>query len=54
MAVPDVVGTAIGIAEGGPYIRVLVATASAAIRRIPQHLEGYPVRVEVTGLIRPR
>jgi hypothetical protein len=55
MAVPGVVGTAIGVSEGAPCIRVLVTDAGAAVRgRIPERLEGYPVRVEVTGVIRPR
>lgn len=55
MAVPGVVGTAIGRCDGAPCIRVFLATASdAARRRIPAQLEGYPVRVEVTGEIRAR
>ncbi len=49
MAVPGVVGTAIG-ASG---IRVFLADP-AARSRIPDELEGYPVRVEVTGPIIPR
>jgi hypothetical protein len=55
MALPGVVGTAIGMCDGAPCIRVFIADASAAgRRRIPAQLEGYPVKVEVTGPIRPR
>ena len=55
MALPGVVGTAIGLCDGAPCIRVLLADASAAARRrIPEELEGYAVKVEVTGPIRPR
>jgi hypothetical protein len=54
MAVPGVIGTAIGRSGGAPCIRVLVVDANAAARRIPDHLEGYPVQVEKTGVIRPR
>jgi hypothetical protein len=55
MAVPGVVGTAIGRCDGAPCIRVFLAAADdAAQRRIPQRLEGYLVRVEVTGSIRAR
>jgi hypothetical protein len=54
MAVPGVVGTAIGRSGGALCIRVLVVDASAAAQRIPDQLEGYPVQVEKTGVIRPR
>lgn len=55
MAVPGVVGTAIGLCDGAPCIRVLLAAASEAARqRIPARIEGYPVKVEVTGQIRAR
>jgi hypothetical protein len=55
MALPGVVGTAIGLCDGTPCIRVFLAEASdAERRRIPQQLEGYRVRTEVTGEIRPR
>lgn len=55
MALPGVVGTAIGLCEGERCIKVLFADSSAAARaRIPQRLEGYRVAVDVTGTIRPR
>ena len=54
-ALPGVVGTAIGLCDGAPCIRVFLADSGAAARRrIPTQLEGYPVKVEVTGPIRPR
>lgn len=55
MAIPGVVGTAIGRCDEAPCIRVFLAKPSAAARRrIPEALEGYAVKVEVTGPIRPR
>src|SRR6058998_3865322 len=55
MALPGVVGTAIGLCDGARCIRVFLADSGAAARRrIPQELEGYPLKVEVTGPIRPR
>lgn len=53
MALPGVVGTAIGACRGAPCIRVFLADSSAA-PKIPARLEGYPVKAEVTGPIRPR
>jgi hypothetical protein len=55
MALPGVVGTAIGLCEGERCIKVLVADSNPAMRRrIPDRLEGYRVLVEVTGTITPR
>ena len=55
MAVPGVVGTAIGQCDGAPCIRVLLARGTDGARqRIPAKLEGYPVQVEVTGQIQAR
>ena len=52
---PGVVGTAIGLCDGAPCIRVFFAdSASARGAGIPARLEGYPVRVEVTGPVRLR
>ena len=54
MAVPGVVGTAQGLCEGTPCIRVLVARKTPdLLRAIPTSLEGYPVAVEETGELRP-
>ncbi|MDH3495235.1 MAG: hypothetical protein OER21_00520 [Gemmatimonadota bacterium] len=55
MAIPGVVGVAIGRCDDAPCIRVfLVDSAAAARAKIPGRLDGYPVRAEVTGPIRPR
>ena len=55
MAVPGVVGTAIGLCDGERCIKVLVADSNPETkRRIPDRLEGYRVLVEVTGTIKPR
>ena len=55
MALPGVVGTAIGLCDGERCIKVMMSDDNAATRRrIPERIEGYRVTVEVTGPIRPR
>ena len=55
MATPGVVGTAVGLCDGTPCIRVFVVDTAAASRvRAGPRLEGHPVRVEVTGPFRAR
>jgi hypothetical protein len=55
MALPGVVGTAIGLCEGERCIKVLLADSNpTTMSKIPPKLEGYRVSVEVTGTIRPR
>ena len=55
MALPGVVGTAVGLCDGVACIRVFLADSSAAARaKIPAQLEGYSVKVEVTGPIQRR
>lgn len=55
MALPGVVGTAIGLCEGERCIKVFLAEPNpATMRGIPGRLETYRVSVEVTGTIRPR
>ena len=55
MALPGVVGTAIGLCEGERCIKVLLSDSNPATKnKIPARLEGYRVVVEVTGLITPR
>lgn len=52
---PGVVGTGIGRCEGEPCIKVFATRMTEEIRHeIPDEVEGYPVRVEVTGPFRPR
>jgi len=54
MAIPGVVGVAIGALEDGkPCILVLVAKKTSENRAtIPPEIEGYPVKIEETGEIR--
>lgn len=55
MALPGVVGTAIGLCEGERCIKVLLADSNPGTQsKIPNRLEGYRVVVEVTGTIGPR
>jgi hypothetical protein len=55
MALPGVVGTAIGLCDGERCIKVFLADSSPDTKRsIPARLEGYRVLVEVTGTIKPR
>ena len=53
MAIDGVEGTAIGLYEGKPCIKVLTSSAAAQIRgKIPSVVEGYPVVIEQTGAFR--
>jgi hypothetical protein len=53
MAIPGVVGTAIGQCEGRPCIVVMTASRTEQVRqRIPTEVEGYPVVVRYVGEIR--
>lgn len=55
MAMPGVVGTAIGLHKGEPCILILTAANAEAIRaQIPERVEGYPVIIQQTGEIRAR
>ena len=55
LALPGVVGTAIGLCDGERCIKVMLADSNPATRaKIPARLEQYRVVVEVTGAIRPR
>ena len=55
MTLPGVVGTAEGRDErGGPCILVFVASDTPELRAsIPSRIEGYPVKIQVTGEIIP-
>ena len=55
MALPGVVGTAIGFCDSERCITVYV-TDSAAMRgtKLPERLEGYRVKVEVSGQFKAR
>jgi hypothetical protein len=55
MAIPGVIGVAVGaLDDGTPCILVLVSKIDAGIHKsVPQEIEGHPVKIEVTGEIRP-
>ena len=54
MAQEGVVGTAQGEQNGRPCILVFLARDTEDLRRrIPAELEGYPVKLQVTGDITP-
>jgi hypothetical protein len=56
LAIPDVVGVYVGTLEDRRtlYLRVRLARKNPETeRKIPRSIEGYPVRVEVSGEIRP-
>jgi len=47
---PGVVGIGEGADDSGPFVGVLLASDDPALAaRIPVTLDGYPVRVSVTG-----
>ncbi len=53
MALPGVTGTAIALCDGVPCIRIMLVDSAAARRlHLPEELEGYRVRVDVTGPFR--
>jgi hypothetical protein len=55
MGQPGVVGTAVGLCDGGPCIKVYLANASPELRaRIPATYRGFVVDPEVTGELRAR
>ncbi len=49
LGIQGVVGTAVGLAEGGPVIKIL--TEHAGVVGLPRTLDGVPVVVQVTGKI---
>lgn len=50
MAIPGVEGTAIGLFEGKPCIKVFSSVEPEQLRdKIPSIVEGYPVIIEETG-----
>ena len=53
MAMPGVVGTAIGLCGDNPCIKVFVQESNPeSEKNIPARLDGYPVAVEVIGEIK--
>lgn len=54
MGISGVVGTGVGEQAGRPCIIVFVKAKDESLEaRIPAVLEGYPVRIEEVGEIRP-
>ena len=53
MAMPDVVGTAVGATEDGRPAILVLTVRPLGEGRLPTDLEGLPVREFVTGVIRP-
>jgi len=55
MDLPGVTGTAVGLCEGEPCIKVyLVSPSREIVDQIPSTFRGFPVDAEVTGEIRAR
>jgi len=53
MAIPGVIGTAIGERKGKPCILVLTASNTEQVKKqIPATVDGYPVVIQYTGEIR--
>ncbi len=53
MAIPGVEGTAIGLYEGKPCIKIFTSLKPKELRdKIPLTVEGYPVIIEETGAFR--
>ena len=54
-ALDGVVGTGVGRCDGEPCIKVFVRERTPALEEeIPSRVEGYPVRLEITGPFRSR
>jgi hypothetical protein len=53
MAVPGVIGTGIGLCGDRPCIKVYSSeSASTLAKKLPYHLDGYAIDIEMTGPIR--
>lgn len=53
MAIPGVEGTAIGLSEGKPCIKIFASSNPQQLRaKIPSTVENYPVIIEETGEFR--
>ena len=55
MSIPGVVGVYVGqLTDRTPCIGVMVVKKSDDLeKKIPKSLEGYPVRIDETGVIKP-
>jgi len=53
LAIPGVEGTAIGLFEGKPCIRIFASSNPQELRdKIPSNIDGYTVVIEQTGEFR--
>ena len=53
MAIPGIVGTAIGTFEGKPCIKIFICSKPQGLQtKIPSTIENYPVIIEETGTFR--
>ncbi len=55
MAIPGAVGVYVGVLDDGksPCLKIMLARRTPESNQIPAEIDGWPVRVEVTGEIRP-
>lgn len=52
---PDVTGVGVGSCDGEPCLVVyLIRRSEDVVRALPDRVDGYPVRLEVTGRVVPR
>lgn len=52
MALPGVEGVGIGRCGEKPCLKVFASRQTEEMKRIPSEVEGYEVRVEISGLFR--
>lgn len=54
MSIPGVTGTAQGELDGKPCIKVYVVKETPELeKQIPKEIEGYPVDIQESGVIKP-
>ena len=56
IALPSVVGVYVGLLDDGktPCLKVMVEKKDPSLERLlPRRIEGHPVVIEITGVIRP-
>ncbi|HKZ22032.1 MAG TPA: hypothetical protein VJ165_02395 [candidate division Zixibacteria bacterium] len=54
MSIPGVTGTAQGELDGKPCIKVYVVKETEELKKqVPKEIEGYPVEIQESGVIKP-
>jgi hypothetical protein len=55
LAIPGVVGIYVGVLDDGksPCLKIMLARRTPESSQIPAQIDGFPVRVKVTGEIQP-